>query len=341
MKSTTASALIEKLEKNFMLFGYPTKIVTDNGPPFSSAMFKKYCDVNSIFLQHSPPYHPQSNGLAERGVQTAKKALIRFHIGKESELSTQSKLDKYLSVSRNTPSIESGRTPAEIIFSFKPKVKLDIMNDALLKKSIDEFKYKKSNSLSNKLHVTEYVNSQPQNNFEVGENVYYRCHFKNWIKWIPAKIKKQVSPLTYLIDVSGNVRYVQENQIRYPTAQDKHSKIVTTKNSNDDNTPFSSTMIEQNDTQEFENSLIDNSVIVIDSSDNSSAYMSVSSNFDGNVTVNDSLNINTDLSTSDVSTPMVGKKRKAKNPPHKLRRSKRNKKVILRFGNNVYDRSML
>lgn len=89
MKSTVVNAFIDKLSKFFATFGLPSKIVSDNGPPFNSNVFKKYCESNGIVCQNSPPYHAQSNGLAERGVQTAKKALIRFCLGNESQLSMQ------------------------------------------------------------------------------------------------------------------------------------------------------------------------------------------------------------------------------------------------------------
>lgn len=211
MKTTVASAVIGELQKKFALFGLPTKIVSDNGPPFNSNVFQKYCDTNGIFFDNSPAWHSQSNGLAERCVQTAKKALIRFHLGKENDLSLQAKLEKYLMLSRHSPSFETGHSPAEIVFAYKPKLKLEKI---IPKKNND--------------------NNVNLKSFSVGDNVYYRNHFKTWIKWIPAVVKKQVSPLTYLIEINGTVRFVQQNQIRYPSAQDKHAKISVGRSNDSD-----------------------------------------------------------------------------------------------------------
>lgn len=61
-----------------MYFGNAKLIVTDNGPPFNSFKISEYCKNKGSNLFHSPPYHPQSNGLAERAVQTAKLGLKKM-----------------------------------------------------------------------------------------------------------------------------------------------------------------------------------------------------------------------------------------------------------------------
>lgn len=81
MKPTVVGALIKELQKFLGTSGLPTKIVSDNGPPFNSYVFRKYCENYGIVFENSPPYHAQLNGLAERGVQTAKKALVGEQCG--------------------------------------------------------------------------------------------------------------------------------------------------------------------------------------------------------------------------------------------------------------------
>ena len=73
--SSTAAAVIADLKPLFDQFGLPETIVTDNGTCFVSAEFEDFLQLvrNGIRQLKSAPYHPQSNGLAERAVQIVKK----------------------------------------------------------------------------------------------------------------------------------------------------------------------------------------------------------------------------------------------------------------------------
>lgn len=75
MNKTTAIKVIEALESIFVNYGIPTQLVSDNGPPFTSKEFVGFCEQLGIQCTKSPAYHPQSNGLAERFVQTVKSSL--------------------------------------------------------------------------------------------------------------------------------------------------------------------------------------------------------------------------------------------------------------------------
>ena len=75
MSSTTASATIRELRHLFASFGLPEQLVSDNGPQFVSEEFQSFLKVNHVKHLWSAPYHPSSNGLAERFVRTFKQAL--------------------------------------------------------------------------------------------------------------------------------------------------------------------------------------------------------------------------------------------------------------------------
>ena len=70
-----AGGILAKLRIFFATFGLADEIVSDNGPPFGSYKFTRFGELNGIKITKAPAYHPESNGLAERGVQTAKSAL--------------------------------------------------------------------------------------------------------------------------------------------------------------------------------------------------------------------------------------------------------------------------
>ncbi|KAJ8868362.1 hypothetical protein PR048_029878 [Dryococelus australis] len=58
----------------------------------------------------TPPYHPASNGMAERGVQTAKNSL-RWMSGQNVDC----ELPRYLLMQSNTPRLSTGKSPAELL----------------------------------------------------------------------------------------------------------------------------------------------------------------------------------------------------------------------------------
>ena len=71
--SATSLVTIEKMRSTFAMLGLPEVLVTDNGTAFMSAEFEHYCKRNGICHVTSSPYHPASNGLAERAVQMFKE----------------------------------------------------------------------------------------------------------------------------------------------------------------------------------------------------------------------------------------------------------------------------
>ncbi|XP_056132822.1 uncharacterized protein K02A2.6-like, partial [Lampris incognitus] len=72
MDSTTASKTITVLRGLFSRHGLPHILVSDNGPQFCSEEFTTFLKANGVKHIRSAPYHPATNGLAERFVQTFK-----------------------------------------------------------------------------------------------------------------------------------------------------------------------------------------------------------------------------------------------------------------------------
>ena len=75
VNSTTASQTIDRLRTIFATHGLPGTLVSDNGPPFSSADFKNFMSLNDILQRGVPPYHPSTNGLAKNMMRSLKQAL--------------------------------------------------------------------------------------------------------------------------------------------------------------------------------------------------------------------------------------------------------------------------
>ena len=69
----------------FAVHGLSQRIVTDNGPHFTSREFAEFLVGNGVVHVWVAPYHPPYNGLAERAVQTFKGGLKRIRTGRLGE----------------------------------------------------------------------------------------------------------------------------------------------------------------------------------------------------------------------------------------------------------------
>ncbi|KAI0986043.1 hypothetical protein GJ496_008463 [Pomphorhynchus laevis] len=73
----TATIVINKLRTLFARWGVPGVVVSDNDPPFSSDALRQFLKNNGINHIRTAPYHPKSNGLAERFVRVFKQRVLK------------------------------------------------------------------------------------------------------------------------------------------------------------------------------------------------------------------------------------------------------------------------
>lgn len=129
MSTITSTTTSRCLRKIFASFGVPESLVTDNGPSFVSDEFEQFLSKNAIKHKTSPPYHPASNGLAERAVQIVKKGIKKMSSG-----NLQDKLSRFLFRYRNTPQSTTGSTPAELLLGRKMRSPMDVIHPDLQRK---------------------------------------------------------------------------------------------------------------------------------------------------------------------------------------------------------------
>lgn len=206
MGSTTAEKVIAKLRLAITVFGLPEVIVTDNGPPFDSLELSDYCKRMGIQLMHSPAYHPQSNGLAERSVGVVKLNLLKQMLDARGSRSVQERIDNFLFSHRNTPSTVTGFSPAEILLKQRPKTKLDLLKPnvtaQLTRKSVTQKR------------VFDKGHHSSHREFKVGETVWVKTVRKEIVNWEIGEIKQILSAVTYLVQVSGRIRLIHADHLR-------------------------------------------------------------------------------------------------------------------------------
>ena len=205
-KSISAISTVKLLESVFSRFGYPETIVSDNGTQFCSKEFNEMCQLNGIKHIRTAPYHPMSNGRAERFVDTLKRGLKK--IKGEGESVSEQILNKFLFAYRSTPSsILNGRTPAESFLERKIRTRLSLL---IPTKKVNVSKSEnKAEKDFNRHHGVR------QKYFETGDLVWFRKHHPNGFKWLPGKVKQRNGKVSYLIETDGGkMVHSHANQLR-------------------------------------------------------------------------------------------------------------------------------
>lgn len=221
MNGTSASQVIEKLCKTFAIIGLPTELVSDNGPPFTSHEFIHFLKSNGIRVLKSPPYHPQSNGVAERMVQTVKNGLSRLE-GSMSGITKELKLQNFLFMYRNIPNC-TGMSPNEIIFKYKPKIPFDLMKP------------------QKDVKTNESIGSR----YQVGEMVWCKSFDKKM--WVKGVVSKCLSPVRYLVIVNGIEKCYHGSSLRKCCSGNKIGEQESVRFSKNKNWFYRNSISESND----------------------------------------------------------------------------------------------
>ncbi|XP_062709595.1 uncharacterized protein K02A2.6-like [Aedes albopictus] len=201
-KSTTASTTIGFLQEAFARFGIPKVIVSDNGTQFTGYEFRSFCENLGIIHLRTAPFHPQSNGQAERFVDTLKRSLRKIQEGEG--LPASAALQTFLQVYRATPSnLLEGKSPSEILNGRRMRTTLD-----LLKPSVST------------PHPPAAAGPSRTRRFSAGATVLVKVHRNNtsW-KWQSGVVIEAIGNVHYnvLLDApSGRKRLIRSHidQIR-------------------------------------------------------------------------------------------------------------------------------
>jgi len=134
MKNMSVQNTINKCTEIFATFGIPQTLVSDNGRTFIATEFQDFLKRNGIYHKRTAPYHPATNGLAERLVQTFKQTLRKLNI---TNGNIEANLQKFLFHYRLTPHPELNKSPAEAMYGRKLRSRLDLMFPEIKKKKND------------------------------------------------------------------------------------------------------------------------------------------------------------------------------------------------------------
>ena len=221
------------LEKDFVHFGYPHTLVTDKVPTFTSEEFQEFLRERGILHMRGAPYHPATNGQAERLVQTFKQSL------RKSRLPCSQALQEFLIQYRRTP-LESGLSPSELLNGRQLRGKLDTLWPSVpqIAKSLQK---RQNKPTSNK--------RTSNTNFDVGKPCYVQRigPGKDRVpRWIPAVVVQVLGPRHVLIQAVPKgptwKRHVEQLRPRHGVDEDDDPGMVPGPTPTSRKIPFSTTV---------------------------------------------------------------------------------------------------
>ena len=194
--SSTSNVTIEMLRKFFATLEV---VVSDNATAFTSSEFAEFLKRNGIRHIRTPPYHPASNGLVERMVQTFKEGMKRL---KQGSLNTR--LARFLFKYRLTPHSSTGVSPAELMFGRKLRSQFDLIKPSIART------VRRAQEQQQKSHD---VRAKPRS-FSLGERVYAK-NYGPGPKWLPGVVRRREGSMLFEVHLDdGRIIRRHADQLR-------------------------------------------------------------------------------------------------------------------------------
>jgi transposase InsO family protein len=200
MKSITSATTIHKLREVFARQGVCRTLVTDNGPQWTSDEFKGFCRSNLIRHITGQPWHPQTNGLAERAVRTFKERMLA---AKDSTPDVQLRLQKFLLTYRNTPHQSTGRAPAEMLIGRRLRTCFDLLKPDV-RATVDSAHFHQQR---------QHDKTAAPRSFAAGDPVWVANTAAPGYR--PGEILRRMSQSAYVVQLDGRQVRKHADQLRF------------------------------------------------------------------------------------------------------------------------------
>ena len=180
---------MELLREVFSRHGLPEHLHSDNGRQFTSEVFQNFMKANNIKHTFSAPYHPATNGQAERFVQTFKQAM---KAAKGDLGAVKLHLAKFLLAYRNATHATTGESPAMLLLGRGLWTHLYAVRPDTRK------------TVERRQAISVEQKRGKDQSFSVGEKVAVR-NYRDDQRWIAGIIQEKKGTRAYTVQVGDTV----------------------------------------------------------------------------------------------------------------------------------------
>jgi len=197
----------------FPWFGNPKRIISDRDPRFTSNFAKAVCKATGIQQNISTAFHPRTDGQTERMNRWIEDYLRQFVIGRQDNWSVLLPIAEF---AHNSWKHEHTKhTPHELLIGMNPTVDITMPDDSVPAaqerlKQLQQARSDAQNALQKRIKPLQITKS-----FVPGDKVWLdarnlkvRAPSRKLSprRYGPYKVKEQVSPVTYRLDLPTSLR---------------------------------------------------------------------------------------------------------------------------------------
>ena len=125
-KNNTARTTARLLYNNyFSVFGFLQHLMSDQGTEFCGKVIAVMCSLLGVEKIRTTPYHPQTNGSAERVHQTLQRMIGKLDLEKRKKWPAH--IRSIIIAYNSTRSLVTGYSPYYLMFGRRPRLPIDLL----------------------------------------------------------------------------------------------------------------------------------------------------------------------------------------------------------------------
>ena len=125
----------------FSIFGFLQHLMLDQGTKFCGKVIEAMCSLLGVEKIRTTPYHPQTNGSAERVHQTLQHMIGKLDLERRKKWPTH--IGSIIIAYNSTRSLMTGYSPYYLMFWRRPRLPIDLLfpmrRTQVLTRTIDKY----------------------------------------------------------------------------------------------------------------------------------------------------------------------------------------------------------